>query len=121
MIQRSVKAIRGHGKGFTLIELTVVLAIIAIIALITVPKFIDTIKNAKIKADKMTLKVLQNAVDLYMIDHDGEDMISEENLKNALEDDGYIDGKWPDPQSGGDFEIDMDSGKVKHKGRNADT
>jgi len=55
-------------KGLTLIELTVVLAIIAIIAAILIPVFLLTTDRARLRADVQSAQVLQNAVDLYRLE-----------------------------------------------------
>ncbi|WP_279285495.1 prepilin-type N-terminal cleavage/methylation domain-containing protein [Clostridium sp. C8-1-8] len=49
-------------KGFTLIELIIVIAIIAILAAIAIPKFINIKKDANIKADIANAKTISNAV-----------------------------------------------------------
>ncbi len=94
-----------NDRGFTLIELITVLAILAIIAAIAVPRFTGTIETAKMKADQVTLDILQQAVNQYMIENNGHSP-NKEDLQN-----GYIDGDWPEPQQGGKFEID-DNGNV---------
>jgi general secretion pathway protein G len=54
--------------GFTLIELVIVMAIIAILASLAVPVFTNTIKNAKEAALKEDLHVMRNAIDSYTMD-----------------------------------------------------
>lgn len=49
-------------KGFTLIELIVVIAIIAIISLIAIPKVMGYQADAKVKADKANAKTIANVV-----------------------------------------------------------
>lgn len=54
--------------GFTLVELMVVVAVIAILAAIAMPQFMsaaDKAKNAKQVAD---MQIIRNATQLYMID-----------------------------------------------------
>jgi prepilin-type N-terminal cleavage/methylation domain-containing protein len=96
---------KGH-SGFTLVELISVLAILAIIAAIALPRFAGIIETAKKKADDATLEILQRAVDLYMIEHDG-NVPGESDIAND-----YIEGDWPKAQQGGSFVIDSDTGKV---------
>ena len=49
-------------KGFTLIELIIVIAIIAILAAVAIPKFGDVRKNANVKSDVANAKTIANAV-----------------------------------------------------------
>ena len=52
-------------KGFTLMELIIVLALLAIIAAILIPMFLNTTDRARLRSDIQSTRVIQNAVDLY--------------------------------------------------------
>ena len=55
------KNLRKKKKGFTLIELIIVIAIIAILAAVAIPKFGDVRSNAAIKSDVANAKTIANA------------------------------------------------------------
>jgi general secretion pathway protein G len=61
----------GRGKregGFTLIELIIVMAIIAILASIAVPSYLSSMRAAKEAVLKEDLHVMRNAIDSYTMD-----------------------------------------------------
>ncbi|MEW8995116.1 type II secretion system protein [Clostridium sp.] len=55
-------------KGFTLIELIIVLAVMAIIALIAIPNFTAVRDNSKIKADKQSCETIERTVLMLVSD-----------------------------------------------------
>jgi len=55
-------------KGFTLMELTIVLALLAIIAAILIPMFLITTDRARLRSDIQSARVIQNAMDLYQVE-----------------------------------------------------
>jgi len=61
---------RNHGeKGFTLIELLIVVAIIAILAAIAVPNFLEAQVRSKISRVRNDLRSLATAIEAYRIDN----------------------------------------------------
>lgn len=66
MIKNLRNNLKKKKKGFTLIELIIVIAIIGILAVIAVPKFGSVQKDAKIKADIATAKQISNVTQLLL-------------------------------------------------------
>jgi type II secretion system protein G len=55
--------------GFTLIELLIVVAIIAILAAIAVPNFLEAQTRAKVSRVKSDMRSLATAIESYRVDH----------------------------------------------------
>lgn len=62
--------LRRGSKGFTLIELMIVIAIIGILAAIAIPNFMSARDKAKRSGAKQTLGALRLAMDMYLTDYD---------------------------------------------------
>lgn len=87
-------------KGFTLMELTIVLAILAILAGILVPLFLRTTDRARLRSDIQSATVIQNAMDLYRLERNSTvvgNTVAEQltNLVNA----DYINPRNTNPQT----------------------
>src|ERR1051325_10424130 len=67
MINKMYKSV----KGFTLIELMIVVAIIGILAAIAIPKFADLVTKSKESAVKGSLGSVRSAVSIYYSDTEG--------------------------------------------------
>lgn len=72
-------------KGFTMIELIIVIALIAVIGAMLVPNFSETVKRTKIKTDINSLRTIQNAIDLYEAESN-----TEVTSIQQLSDNGYL-------------------------------
>jgi general secretion pathway protein G len=80
-----------HGAGFTLVELMIVMAIIGILMLIAVPRYVTTVKLAREAVLREDLHVLRSAIDSYTMDKQKapqslEDLVQEQYLKKIPED-----------------------------------
>ncbi|SHJ82650.1 competence type IV pilus major pilin ComGC [Tepidibacter formicigenes] len=122
MLRAIQKRLRNK-KGFTLIELIVVLAVLGIIAAIAVPNFTGVKDSAKRKADELSVKTINKAIQLYIAETDDEDLSelkngneaatkSVENMVKALQSKDYLED---------DFELnnlgnyDITNGRVVKK------
>ena len=66
MVMRSLR--NNRRKGFTLIELIVVLAIIALLVAIVTPRYYRTVDNAREASLKTSLNVMRDAIDKFAAD-----------------------------------------------------
>jgi prepilin-type N-terminal cleavage/methylation domain-containing protein len=62
---------RGAAGGFTLIELMIVVAIVAVIAAIAIPKFGELITKSKEATAKGALGTFRSALDIYYVGNQG--------------------------------------------------
>lgn len=57
-----------HKSGFTLMELIIVMTLLAILAAVIVPLFLNTTDRARLRSDIASARVIQNALDLYRVE-----------------------------------------------------
>lgn len=66
-----MKKLRKNKKGFTLIELIVVMAILAVLVLLAAPRFLNYTKQAEVTTMQADAKVLSNAALIYNTENGG--------------------------------------------------
>lgn len=90
-------------KGFTLIELVIVISILGIIALIAVPRLSGLVESSRISADQATVRILNSITPIYRVSNTSSDPFEDETksdveLIEVLVDDGYLTS-FVEPQS----------------------
>lgn len=83
-------------RGFTLIEVLLVLAILGVIAAMVVPQLLGKQKQALIDQTKLSIKSLENVLEHYGLHHDGEFPTTGEGLEVLINQPGN-DDKWHGP------------------------
>lgn len=85
-------------KGFTLVELVVVVLVLGIIASVAAPKMFDTAGNARDNSTTQSLAVLRDSIELYRAQNGAYpgDLGTEADLKDDLK--PFIKGAFPKNQ-----------------------
>jgi prepilin-type N-terminal cleavage/methylation domain-containing protein len=94
-------------KGFTLMELMIVIVIIGVLAAIGVPAYRNYIDNAKKQTCAANRRTLATAVGLYMTENNGNVPQGVDALKDYMTNADAV--KCP---AGGNYIIDQDTGAV---------
>jgi len=96
-MERKQVSLLTNRKGFTLIEIMVVVVILGILAAIVVPRLLERPEEARVVKAKTDIKGLEEALGLFKLDN-GFYPTTEQGLR-ALEtkpETGRIPGKYPD-------------------------
>jgi len=92
---RLMQRARGSSAGFTFIEIMVVVAILAILAALVVPRIMGRTDDAKRTAAKVQIRNIEGALQLYKLDN-GIYPTTEQGLKALIEKPavGVVPKKW---------------------------
>lgn len=85
-----------NNEGFTLIELMIVIAILAILGAFAVNTFKGVIPNANVTAAKTDIKNFSNVLEQYSLQNNGKYPTTEEGLQKLVTD-GMLKSKLLDP------------------------
>jgi len=89
-----------NNSGFTLLELLIALAILAIIAAILIPNFFATTDRARLRSDIQSARVIQNAIELYRAERgSAPEGTSMEAIIDNLADSGFLRARYADIQT----------------------
>lgn len=140
-MKKENKILSAAKRGFTLVELLVVVAIIGILGGVAVVNIVDHVENSRVTATEMSVNNVDTAVAAYSLKHNGrapsnlQDLVNNDSEKYLKRDDDLIDAwgtelkietkkngkEWviisagPDEQFGTDDDIRSDKGSKKKK------
>lgn len=94
-------------KGFTLIELMIVIAIIGVLAAIAVPNFRAARERANTRACYANQKTIAGAIEMYNLDANTKIEKLDDGMGDTLVKGGYLQSKVQDPGGGsfGNYEL----------------
>ena len=96
---------KGNQKGFTLVELLIVMAILAILVAIAVPRFGASLANAKNQANEANIMMIKKAAELAVYNEDVFPDDGDIDIMETLEEKAYIDGELTNPVTGNPYTV----------------
>lgn len=91
-----IKFNRKSIRGFTLMELLVVVIILGVLAATIIPQFMTTTQEAKVSAAKANIAQLETALERFNL-HMDRFPTAEEGLKSLVDPPAGAEGKWKGP------------------------
>lgn len=93
----------GRAKGFTLVELLIVIIIIAVLAAVAIPRFQDATRRAKESAVKEHLRYLRNAIGTFHEDTNRWPLSINDLVGTTAPTNGYSNGGSTVPLNGSSY------------------
>ena len=81
-------------RGFTIVELVIVIAVIAILAAILIPTFSNIVKKANLNADKQAVRLMNEALAQYEASAGYKPLLDVESVMQVLANAGYNTDNW---------------------------
>jgi type IV pilus assembly protein PilA len=119
MLKKMMKMFKKGEKGFSLVELMVVIVIIGVLIAIAIPVYRNTTESAELRACHANQRMIEGAASQYAMMNEGIDI---EDVNDIYELNDYFSDGVPKCPSGGDYSIT--AGKVtcnKHEHYNKDS
>lgn len=88
-----MKLLKGKKKGFTLVELLVVMAIIGVLTGIGLPKFMKMTEASKVTTFKANHRLMVSAISMYVADKEGSIPAATANITPYLAGGQSLDGR----------------------------
>ena len=104
----------GNIRGFTLMEVIVVIAVLGALTALALPKFTGVLANSQLKTDQANVRIVQSALELYRAEKEDKlpTAATFDALVTALNTAGYLKNATITSVSGGTFTYDPDKGVV---------
>lgn len=112
MFNKMFRKVRKDNRGFTLVELMVVVVIIGVLTAIAIPVYNASTDRAKKGACEANLRMLDSALQQYYMNNPEADPLTPDDARSHLED--YFSDGFPECPSGADAEYKI-SGSDKSK------